>query len=183
MNVTINLLPWRETLKKQNNFLFYKWLCAILLIVILVQGTAYGWLQNKIHFEVLRIHLLKKEHTTLLEKMKQVKTLQHDRENLLTQMDIIRALQFNRTELIKLLDSLPRLTPEGVYLTKLNRKNEKILVEGNAQTNAGISVLLKNLERNRVPKFTHIQLIEISTDRTINTLRFKLEINLSSTPE
>jgi type IV pilus assembly protein PilN len=180
MNFDINLLPWRETHRRKLNILFYSVAGLILFITSIIISGIYVGLQQKIHFEELSIALLQKEQDRLLENRQKINTLQQDKQTLLNQIELVQNLQLNRTELVKLLDILPSVMPDGVYLTKLTRQLEKIVMEGNAQTNAGISALLKNLDAKKVPKLSQVKLIEILTDRTIDILRFKLELSFKN---
>jgi len=179
MNCRINLLPWRDRHRVHQNRLFYG--CCLLSVgcAIIIVGGFYQVFQFKIRQEALNIDFLKQENNKILEKIKQIETLEKDRSELLERFKMIQDLQKERFELVKFLDHLTHRVPAGICLTKLARRENKITLEGQAETNSGVSTFLKNLEDNATYfRFFKIKLKEIVADKDQNVLNFKMELGL-----
>lgn len=95
-------------------------------------------------------------------------------------MQIIQSLQEQRLRVVKLLDSLPRVVPEGVCLTGFTRKQDSLFLEGQANTHASISRLLKNLESKEAEGlFQEIKLKEVLMNKKESRLQFKIQFKLN----
>lgn len=190
----INLLPWREELKKVRNQIFYVVLgCSIgasVLVIILVDG----YLNYRIAVQNANIQYINKELKNAKEEVNEVQALRKNKKQLLERMSIIQSLQADRPSAVKLLDIIPRVLPEGVYLTDLSRKevipeteldqnvnkkkdtlaNKKytVTLQGVALTNGSISVFLKKLEN--IKWLAGVKLNEVSINKDGNGLNFNL---------
>jgi type IV pilus assembly protein PilN len=80
------------------------------------------------------------------QKISEIKRLEDERKALLDRMAIIQRLQTSRPEIVHLFDELPRLLPEGVFLTSLAQKNRVVTLSGVAQSNARVSSFMRNLD-------------------------------------
>nr|WP_283249563.1 PilN domain-containing protein [Hydrogenophilus thiooxidans] len=63
-----------------------------------------------------------------------------------------------RVEPIAVVDALPRLLPEGVALTQLERHDAEVTLRGLARSNGTVSELMRALESS--PDFHRVRLIE-----------------------
>lgn len=142
----INLLPWREALKKeqQRQFVFMAVGSAVFMVLIIVY--------IHIHFSGLitqqngRNAFLQKQIDEVDKDIVAIKSLESDKEKLLSRMTIIQQLQSSRPEIVHLFDEAAKTLPEGVYLTKVNRSGASVKVEGVAESNANVSTFMKNLD-------------------------------------
>lgn len=50
--------------------------------------------------------------------------------------------------MVKVLDSIARTVPEGVFLTRVSRTGTNLSIEGAAQSNARVSVFMRELDSN-----------------------------------
>jgi len=125
----INLLPWREELKKVRNRIFYSILggAIVLSVIIVVLGDSY--LNYRINVENANIGYINQELKDAKEQVGEVQKLRENKKQLLARMSIIQSLQGDRTSVVKLLDIIPRLIPEGLYLTLLSRKEMEMIEE------------------------------------------------------
>lgn len=198
----INLLPWREDLKKVRNQIFYVILACSITASVLVVILVDGYLNYSIAVENANIQYINKELKNAKAEVGEVQTLRKNKKQLLERMNIIQSLQADRPSAVKLLDMIPRVLPEGVYLTDLSRKevipeievdqnvnkdkvsnqgakkdglaNKKytVTLQGVALTNGSISVLLKKLEG--IKWLSKIKLNEVSINKDGNGLNFNL---------
>lgn len=146
----INLLPWREEQRKerQKNFLtalFVSSICA--LGIVFYVGSYY--IEDRIAFQNARNKKLDDAIKKLKEDIKKVEGLQKELDALNARTDIIERLQSSRSEIVHVFDEIPRLLPEGVYLTSLTQKDRVITLEGSAQSNSRVSTLMQNINASQ----------------------------------
>ncbi len=207
----INLLPWREELKKIKNKIFYSVLGCCIFFSALFTLFVDRYLNYKIAVENANIQYINKELQQAKEKIVEVQSLKRNKKEFLERMNIIQSLQADRPSAVKLLDMLPRVLPEGLYLVDLSRKNviamidaialheqEKengstinkmeqsikkysVIIQGVALTNGSISVLLKNLEK--IKWISAVKLNEVSINKDGDGLNFNLSFMQNLTEE
>lgn len=146
MATRINLLPWREIRRQeQDRQLLSASIGAWLLMGLVV---FYGWyhMNDLITFQEKRNDYLRTEIAKLDDKIKEINKLKERKQALITRMEIIQQLQRDRTQTVHIFDDLVRKLPKGVYLTGLAKKNKRITLKGVAQSNARVSALMNNLD-------------------------------------
>ena len=144
----INLLPWREKKREQEKKMFTTMLIigAVIAVVIvfIINSYASGLVSN----QTARNQLLQKEITALDGEITEIKTLKQTRLALISRMSIVRNLQSTRTLMVHLFDELIKVMPPGIYVTKLERKNDIVILWGYSESNTNISILMRNIENN-----------------------------------
>lgn len=158
----INLLPWREELRKeqQRQFLTLLGLSAVLmgLIVLAVHIQIAGMISN----QQSRNDFLKKEITKVEKQIKEINDLAKEKKRLLSRMEVIETLQRNRPEAVHLFDEIVKVMPEGTYLTNMKQNNRNLVLDGMAQSNARVSALMRNIDSS--PWLSQPQLQVIKKD-------------------
>lgn len=146
MATRINLLPWREIRRQeQDRQLLSASIGAWLLTGLIV---FYGWyyMNGLIEHQNKRNDYLKSEIAQLDKKIEEINKLKERKQALIARMEIIQQLQQDRTQIVHVFDDLVRKLPKGVYLTGLAKKNKQITLKGTAQSNARVSHLMNNLD-------------------------------------
>ncbi|KXU37557.1 pilus assembly protein PilN [Ventosimonas gracilis] len=142
----INLLPWREERNEERKKQFVVVLFGTLVIagglVFLGNQFVSGLLDN----QSARNSYLRKEITSLDERIKQVQEIREMRTQLLGRMQVIQDLQSNRQVMPRLFDQLVRTLPDGVYYSSLAMQGQRISIDGFAESNNRVSALMRNLE-------------------------------------
>ncbi len=146
----INLLPWREALRKkrQKDFVTHAGLALIgaasiaLLVHMVVQG--------QIDRQVERNAYLEKTVAELDKKIEEIKLLQKKRDDLVARMGAIEKLQATRSLIVKIFDALARATPEGIVLTNisLGEGAASIKINGLSDTTARVAEYLRSLNKS-----------------------------------
>ena len=175
----INLLPWREALKKeqQRQFAFVAVGSAVCMVLIIVYVH--------IHFSGLitqqnnRNSFLQTEIEKVEKDIIAIKSLEADKQNLLARMNIIQQLQGSRPEIVHLFEESAKTLPEGVYLTRLNRTGATVKVEGVAESNANVSTLMKNLDISDWMKSPRLDVIDSSKKEYAGLSWFNLRVSQS----
>lgn len=203
----INLLPWREELRKIQNRVFFALSGATVFLSVMVVYSVGLILDTRIDTEGSNIDYLNNEIKSIKAEVTQIQGLQLNKKQLLNRMNVIQELQAERFSIVKLLDMLPRITPEGIYLTAVSRteieggvaqtgtlpsgtiepqvgvekskeieilkKEYHVTLQGVAQTNGSISILLKNLED--LHWLSEVRLSEVSINKNGQGLNFKVD--------
>ena len=156
----INLLPWREEQRQERQKQFVIAVVASAIFAVAVLYGAVIFFDNLLEEQNNRNTFLKKEVAKLVRAIKEVDVLERERKNLLARMQAIQNLQASRSKSVKVLDALVRTVPEGVYLTKVMRKNKVLTMSGVATSNGQVSGFMRRLEKNDQflePKLTVVQ--------------------------
>jgi len=144
----INLLPWRDELRKERQTNFVIMLVIMLAITGLIMGGVHGYYADRIQYQNKRNAYLQKEIKKLDVQIKKIKTFEAEKNKLQAHLDIIQRLQSSRSEIVHLFDEVVRTLPEGVYLKTLGQSGNKLSVKGVAQSNARVSSYMWNIEKS-----------------------------------
>jgi type IV pilus assembly protein PilN len=145
----INLLPWRETLRKKRQRDFgISALAAVLFMGAAAVGVHF-YIDGMVGSQLKRNSYLKKEIAAMDRKIKEIKALEKTKAKLLARMNVIQTLQISRPEVVHMMDEIVVTIPEGLYLTALNQKGSKLALSGRAQSNARVSAYMRNIEDSK----------------------------------
>ncbi|MDH5544868.1 MAG: PilN domain-containing protein [Gammaproteobacteria bacterium] len=158
----INLLPWREKLRKEREQQFYVLLgffCGLALVVGVVFHIVISSLTG---LQESRNSVLTQAIAQLDGEISNIKSLEVEKTRLLNRMTVIQKLQYSRPEVVHLFEELITTLPDGVQLLKVTQNNNTLSIEGIAESNSRISSLLRNMDRS--DWLTEPQLIVINSD-------------------
>ncbi len=161
----INLLPWREALRQQKKKEFLTYLGFAAVMTILAIGLVHLYIDGLKEHQQQRNKMVENEIAVLDKKIVEVKTIGERKSRLLAKIDVVQRLQESRPEIVHLFDELPRVTPDGVFLTKFEQKGAELNFEGKTQSNARVSAFMRAVESSswlQAPKLSVIK----STDKT-----------------
>ena len=145
----INLLPWRDELRKQKQQEFIIGIvlvaCASVALVFSIEaylGSLIEEQQDKkriVNAKVAEVNLI-------TAKIKDIETQNGVLQN---KRSAIQTLQTSRPEIVHFIDAIARVTPDGVYLTKLKQDNARVELKGKTESNARVSAFMRNVEANQ----------------------------------
>ncbi|OOZ42292.1 hypothetical protein BOW53_00155 [Solemya pervernicosa gill symbiont] len=142
----INLLPWREELRKERQQRFI----ASGVIAALITGAAFFYMhtyaQSLIEGQQERNNYLSSEIKLLDKKIAEIKVLEETKSRLIQKMEIIQQLQNSRPQVVHLFDELVRTLPDGVYLNNVSQKGKGLAMNGTAESNARVSAYMRNID-------------------------------------
>ena len=168
----INLVPWREKRREQRKRDFIMFLGAGAVATLLVMGLWHLINQSMIDNQIDRNNLLRKEIQVVDAKLAEIKRLDETKQRLLARMELIQSLQESRPKAVRLMDDIVLMMPEGVVLSSIKQSGNNISIEGNAQSNAQISALMRNIEETEWLARPTLRLIESKDTEGLN--RFSL---------
>jgi type IV pilus assembly protein PilN len=158
--IRINLLPHREERRRQRRAAFVRMLLLSALIGGgIVLGIA-GVMAAQIADQTQRNEFIKAENIRLDKQIKEIATLKQEIEALKARQQAVEDLQSDRNQPVYLMDELVKQVPEGIYLRAFKQENQRVVLNGYAQSNERVSELLRNLGTNS-PWLERPDLIEI----------------------
>lgn len=169
----INLLPWREELRKQRQVDFLIWLAVGVFVSALVMAGMHFSIEGLIETQNNRNRFIQNEISVLDKKIKEIQALDKTKTKLLARMEVIQRLQSSRPEIVHMFDQLAKTVPEGVYLTKFNQAGKNLTIAGNAQSNTRVSAYMRRLEQSPWLKGTDLNVIR---SRGIDANSFTLKV-------
>lgn len=144
----INLLPWRETYRKEKKDQFVAILFGVGLLCAAICWLWISSVQSATENQQTRNQLLEKHIAELQKQVDEIKELKKIREDLLTRIKIIQDLEGTRPVIVRYFDEFARAVPDGVYLSLLSRTGEVISIEGVAESTNRVSSFMRNLEQS-----------------------------------
>jgi type IV pilus assembly protein PilN len=142
----INLLPWREELRKQKQKDFLNAMALSVLAGFIILGLVHSYIEGLKAHQEQRNQMLQNEIALLDKKIVEIKDIEEKKRKLLAKIDLIQKLQESRPEIVHLFDEIPKTTPDGVFLTKFTQTGLELIFDGKSQSNARISAFMRAIE-------------------------------------
>jgi len=146
----INLLPWREELRRerQKHFMMSLMMTAILGVVLVFMVGLF--FDQKVRHQQFRNDLIKTEIGKLESRIKRIDELERTRSRLISRKQVIEELQASRSMTVELLDNLAKSIPVGVTLASVRQQGMTLVLTGSSQSNARVSAYLQQLDFNKL---------------------------------
>jgi type IV pilus assembly protein PilN len=142
----INLLPWREELRKEKQKDFLKQIVLSVLVGFIILGLLHTYIGGLNAYQEQRNKLLLNEIVVLDKKIVDINSIEEKKRKLLAKIDLIQKLQESRPEIVHLFDEIPKTTPDGIFLTKFIQTESELTFEGKTQSNARVSAFMRAIE-------------------------------------
>jgi type IV pilus assembly protein PilN len=179
----INLLPWREARRQQQQIRFLTMLAAGGVAGILCLGFTHLLIENQIAQQETRNQYLRGEITRLKKAEAEIKELDKTKARLLGRLEVIQNLQSSRPGMVKVFDALVRLLPENAYLTLLKNEGNQLTLKGIASSNNVISLFMRKLTDS--PEFGEptLRLVETQNVNDTRASEFELVVSLKNSAQ
>lgn len=145
----INLLPWRQQLKKKSKDAFVRIIVIFVLIACAIVAAGYFYLEFAISTQNNRNSEFKQQIAQLDKQIAEIAKLQERRQELIDRMKAIETLQQNRNIAVHLFSDLPTLVASGVYLDSMKFDQRTAQVKGMAESNPRVSSMLRNIDNSK----------------------------------
>jgi type IV pilus assembly protein PilN len=172
----INLLPWREELRRERQRQFINVAVGASIVMLGVVLLTHIRFSTMINEQDVRNTFLQEEITRVDKEIAEIETLEKEKEALLARMTVIQQLQSSRPEVVHLFDEVAQAVPDKLYLLKMSRKGTQISLEGVADSNDYVSEFMRKL--NASPWLTNPKLTVIESGKSNypNASWFQLEV-------
>lgn len=183
MSTRINLLPWRETERKEQD----RQLLSIGIFAWMLMGLiifyAHMHISGMIEGQTERNNYLNGEIAKLDKIIKKIGNIKKRRKALVARMNVIYKLQADRTRVVHILDDLAQILPEGVYYTSMEQKGRNLVLLGSAQSNARVSTLMRNLENSTWFSGPNLQIVRANRKGSRRVSKFKMTVVQRNKPK
>ena len=156
----INLLPWREELRKEqtNQFLATTGLALFFTaaVIVLIHMNVAGMIDH----QVKRNNILDEEIKRLDIELLKIQGLEETKSKLLSRMEIIQSLQQKRPQIVHLFDDIVKTVPEGLHINELKQSGSNITIDGLAESNGRVSAYMRNIDGSEWMSTPRLQVIE-----------------------
>jgi type IV pilus assembly protein PilN len=146
--IRINLLPHREEKRKQRKEAFLKLMVLAAIVGAAIALGIGGITAAQIASQDQRNNFIKAENAKLDKQIAEIATLKQEIDALKARQAAVEDLQSDRNQPVYLMDELVKQVPEGVYLKSFKQDNQKVALNGYAQSNERVSELLRNVSNN-----------------------------------
>ena len=143
---TINLLPWREEKRKQQQQDFVAAIGAGVAVTALIFILVYLQIEGMKEYQQRRNSVLDNEIRLVDKKIREIKDIEEKKRKLLTKIEVIQTLQESRPQIVHLFDELAKSTPEGIFLIKFKQTEGNLSFSGKAQSNARVSAYMRGVD-------------------------------------
>lgn len=142
----INLLPWREELKKQKQKDFVTQIGLGMLLAAAGMFYLHMHISGQISEQQGRNDFIAKEIKQLDTQIKEIAELDTKKASMVARMEVIQTLQVSRPQVVHLFEEIALTIPEGVYLENMKQTSSNLLVSGVAQANSRVSEYMRNVD-------------------------------------
>jgi len=117
---------------------------------------------------------LKQEIAVVERQIREIQELDKTKQNLLARMNVIQELQSSRPQIVHLFDEVVTILPDGVYLSALKQDGGHVAFEGEAQSNARVSSMMRNIDDSEWLEKPKLEFIESKEKTGTGYSHFKL---------
>ncbi|MGK0271010.1 MAG: type IV pilus assembly protein PilN [Cocleimonas sp.] len=173
----INLLPWREAARKKSQQQFVMSIVGAVAFGVVAVGAGYTYMEGRISYQEERNAYIQAEVKRLDKTLEDIKTLDANKKALLDRISVIEKLQSTRPGIVHLFDEMVNALPKGLYLTELIQENNKIKLEGKAESSARVSSYMNRLNASPWLASSDLNTIKVDPKDDASRLRsFKLNV-------
>ena len=146
----INLLPWRETARQESQKQFISVLIALSIASAFLVFLLSLYFSDRVDGQHFRNDYLKSEIAILDRRIREIRTLNETKESLNQRIQLIEQLQSSRNMGTEILNEIAAVVPAGIFLTKIEKKNEKLSIMGKSESNNRLANMMRQIERSKL---------------------------------
>ncbi len=155
--IKINLLVAREERKKES--IRKEVTIFVLAMVLVLVGIGFAqWMSSRQRETIFSQIREAEDELKRLEVIKRkINKAKANKKILQEKLNIIDTLNLNRTRPIQIMSLLATKIPEKMWLKSLDKKNEKLTIQGVALDDETIANFMKELQQSKI--FTSVELV------------------------
>ncbi len=156
----INLLPWREELRKQQQQDFLTVMGVAVVVTCILFGVGYMYVEGMKEYQQKRNSKLQAEIKIVDKKIKEIEDIEQKKSKLREKIDVIEQLQESRPGVVHLFDELRKRTPNGIYLTSFVQQGELLTIKGKSMANSRVSEYMNAIEQSEWLQLDRLKIIK-----------------------
>lgn len=146
----VNLLPWREGQRQRQKKEYLSILGLVALLVLAVFWLIGAGVDRLIENQRFRNAYLQKEIAVLDNQIDKIKDIKAQKNAIEQQIALIEQLQSSRNVAPHVLNELAMLVPAGVSFKSLERKGNRLVLEGQSESNNRLAEFMRQLQNSEV---------------------------------
>ncbi len=175
----INLLPWREELRKQYLNDFLKSIAIFVVFTLVVLLGVHMVIEGMKDYQNRRNKMLDKEIARLNITIKEIKDIESKKNKMLGKIDVIHKLQLSRPQIVHLFEDIAKTLPEGVYLNNVKQVKQALTMEGLSQSNARVSAYMRAIDASQWLKSPQLKVIKAGAGKGGHSDKFTMRAQQS----
>lgn len=177
----INLLPWRETQRKDRRIKFLVSLGGAAVAALVATFAGYLLVDSMINAQSARNDRLRAQIKIVDKQIEEINDLESQKQRFISRMQVIDKLQRSRSEEVHLFDEVVNTLPDGTYLTSFVQSGRKLKFEGIAQSSTRVSNFYRAIDASQWMRNADLEVIESTAKNDNAGLNFKLSADETST--
>lgn len=181
----INLLPWHERqIKNQQQFIVV--IAISMLIALILSFLIYQYQSNFTEDQIQRNKVIDQSIKDVNQRLQDVKILEDKRIKILAKIKIINLLRKNHVQITTVFEQLPKITPDGVVLSKFDLSEDKVVISGKASHSKDLSNYMSAIEKSswlEKPTLQHVNIIDRDDYSRQFSIHTRYKINDHKEPE
>jgi type IV pilus assembly protein PilN len=187
--IRINLLPYRESRKKESILRQINIFLVVFFIVFVILLYYTIWLGNKIGDLNTKIQNTKTLLTQAETQAKKVDQIKNELEKLGHKIDVIKNIEMNRRASVLLLENMTKMVAEAdsdnkpvkrLWFTNFDASGRKVNIKGIALDNKTIADFMSRLEDSKLYKNVNLKTITQQKINKLNLKKFQIDCERSS---
>lgn len=144
----INLLPWREELRKKRQQNFIIAIGVSVVVTCILFGLVYSHIESLKNYQMARNARLDEEIKIVDGKIKEISDIETKKAKLIEKIELIHNLEESRPKIVHLFDELRKVTPKGIFLITLTQKGVELTVNGKSESNSMVSEYMNAIDHS-----------------------------------
>jgi type IV pilus assembly protein PilN len=176
MTTRINLLPWREMQRKEQDRQLLTIAVGAWILMGVIIFYAHMHVTGLIENQNKRNEFLDQEIAKVDKEIKEIAEIKKQRADLIARMNVIYQLQSDRSRVVHVFDEFARRLPDGVYLSSLKHIGPMTTLQGTAQSNARVSALMRNLASSDWFAEPELEVVNVSAQGSDRVSVFSMHV-------
>ena len=144
----INLLPWREAAEKARQKEYFTLLTLVAVVALFIVFSVNQFYQMRIDGQNARNEFLQNEIQVLDLRIAKIKSLNKKKKELKKRTSVVEQLQRSRNVVTQVLDEIAKVVPNGIYLTRLKKQDNRLNIVGKSESNNHLANMIREIERS-----------------------------------
>jgi len=174
----INLLPWREEYKKKKK---QEFLITLLISSLVILGLSYlvkVYVDSMIDAQNQRNQYLQTQTIILDRRIAEIRNIKKEKAELERRINLIQKLEEKRNYVTRLFNTLSERVPAGIYLNSVTFDNDKVEVEGAAESHNRVTRMMRNIDGSGWLGDAHLRNIKEGPREPIKLYDFGMDLTV-----
>ena len=171
----INLLPWRDDLKRKKKNQFFVVLVLSSLVVLAVSYGGKLYVDSLVSAQQQRNQFLQTQTIILDRRIAEVNKIKKEKAELERRIKLIQELEEKRNYATHLFNTLVDVVPAGIYLNNVAFANEQVDVKGMSEANNRLAKMMRNIDGSGWLGDSYISSIIAGPSKPIKLSKFAMK--------